>query len=120
MTIDEGEAGLETCPTALAKALMPSRKGGKNSLREQASKAAGISIDSKSSSSTTSTPGQLPPLLPPHPYYSYIDPYHPPTYRHHREHSPYAPIPSRSNVVASSTIAFEAGDNRDKLTNYFN
>ena len=46
MTIDEGEAGLETCPTALAKTLMPSRKGGKNSLREQASKAAGISIDS--------------------------------------------------------------------------
>src|SRR5438045_8023311 len=71
---------------------MPSRKGGKNPLREQASKAASISIDSNSSSSATPTPCQLPPPLPPHPYYSYRDPYHPPTYRHHRERSP--PTPS--------------------------
>jgi hypothetical protein len=119
MTINEGEADLETCPTVLAKTLMPSRKGGKNPLREQASKAASISIDSNSSSSATPTPGQLPPLLPPHPYYSYRDPYHPPAYHHHRERSPHTPIPSRSNIVASSPIAFEIGDNRDKLTNYF-
>ena len=46
MTINEGEADLETCPTALAKTLMPSRKGAKNPLREQASKAASISINS--------------------------------------------------------------------------
>src|SRR5436190_20574124 len=46
MTINGGEADLETCPTALAKTLMPSKKGGKNPLREQASKAASISIDS--------------------------------------------------------------------------
>src|SRR5438045_7845277 len=83
---------------------MPSRKGGKNPLREQASKAASISIDSNSSSSATPTPCQLPPPLPPHPYYSYRDPYHPPTYHHHRERSPPTPVPSRSNVVVSSPI----------------
>src|SRR5439155_21617004 len=103
----------------LAKTLMPSKKGGKNPLREQASKAANISIDSNSSSSATPTPCQLPPPLPPHPYYSYRDLYHPPTYHHHQEHSPHTLIPSRSNIVASSPIAFEIGDNRDKLTNYF-
>lgn len=119
MTINEGDADLETCPTALAKTLMPSRKGGKNPLREQASKAASISIDSNSSSSVISTPGQLPSLLPPHPYYPYRDLYHPPTYHHHRERSPYTPVPSRSEAVVSSPIAFEIGDNRDKLTNYF-
>ena len=119
MTINDGDADLETCPTALAKTLMPSRKGGKNPLREQASKAASISIDSNSSSSATPTPGQLPLLLPQHSYYPYGDLYHPPTYHHHRERSPQTPIPSRSDVVASSPIAFEIGDNRDKLTNYF-
>ena len=119
MTINDGDADLETCPTALAKTLMPSRKGVKNPLREQASKAASISVDSNSSSSATSAPGQLLLLLPPHPYYPYRDLYHPPTYRHHRERSPHTPIPSRSEVVASSPIAFEIGDNRDKLTNYF-
>jgi len=113
MMINGKEADLETCPTALAKTLMPSRKG---ALREQASKAANISIDSNSSSSATPTTCQLPPPLPPHPYY-YL--YHPPTYHHHQEHSPHTPIPSRSNIVASSPIAFEIGDNRDKLTNYF-
>jgi hypothetical protein len=111
---------LETCPTALAKTLMPSRKGGKNPLREQTSAAASISIDSNSSSSATPTPCQLPPPLPSHPYYSYRDLYHPPTYNHHREHSPHTPIPSRNNIVTSSPITFETGDNRDKLTNYFN
>ena len=120
MMINEGETDLETCPTALAKTLMPSRKNGKNPLREQASTAASISIDSNSSSSATPTPGQLPPPLPPHSYYSYRDLYHPPIYHHHREHSPHTPIPSRNNIVASSPIAFEIGDNRDKLTNYFN
>ena len=120
MTINEGEADLETCPTALAKTLMPSRKSGKNPLREQASKAASISIGSNSSSSATPTPRQLPQPLPLHPYYSYGDPYHPPTYYHHRERSPRTPIPSRSNIVTSSPIAFEIGDNRDKLANYFN
>ena len=110
---------METCPTALAKTLMPSRKDVKNPLREQVSKAASTSIDSNSSSSATPTPSQLPPFLQPHPYYSYGDPYHPPTYRHHRERSPQTPIPSRSNVVVSSPIAFETGDNRDKLTKYF-
>ena len=119
MTINNGDADLETCPTALAKTLMPSRKGGKNPLREQASKAASISIDSNSFSSTTPTPGQLPPLLPPHPYYPYRDLYHPSTYHHHRECSPHTPISSRSDVVISSPIAFEIGNNRDKLTNYF-
>ena len=120
MTINGGEADLETCPTALAKTLMPSRKGGKNPLREQVSKAASISIDSNSSSSATPTPCQLPPPLPPHPYYPYRDLYHPPTYHHHRERSPQTPIPRRSDVVVSSPIAFEIGDNRDKLANYFN
>ena len=120
MTINGGEADLETCPTALAKTLMPSRKGAKNPLREQASKAASISINSNSSSSATLTPCQLPPPPPPHPYYSYRDLYHPSTYHHHREHSPHTPIPPRSNIVASSPIAFEIGENRDKLTNYFN
>jgi len=120
MTINDGDADLETCPTALAKTLMPSRKGGKNPLREQTSKAASISIDSSSSSSATPTPGQLPPPLHPHPHYAYRDLYHPPTYHHHRERSPRTPIPSRSNIVVSSPIAFEIGDNRDKLTNYFN
>ena len=119
MTINDGDADLETCPTALAKTLMPSRKGRKNPLREQASKAASISMDSNSSSSATPTPGQLPPLLPPHPYYPYRDLYHPPTYHHHREHSLQTPIPSQSDVAVSSLIAFEIGDNRDKLTNYF-
>ena len=118
MMINEEEADLETCPTALAKTLMPSRKDGKNPLREQASKAANISIDSNSSSSTTPTPCQLPPPLPPHPYYSYRDLYHPPTYHHHQERSPHTPIPSRSNIV-TSPIAFEISDNRDKLANYF-
>src|SRR5438045_6812161 len=99
---------------------MPSRKGGKNPLREQASKAASISIESNSSSSATPTPCQLPPPFPPHPYFSYRDPYHPPTYHHHRERSLHTPIPPRSNIVVSSPIAFEIGDNRDKLTNYFN
>jgi len=120
MTINDGDTDLETCPTALAKTLMPSRKGAKNPLREQASKAASISIDSNSSSSATPTPCQFPPPLPPHPYYSYRDPYHPSTYHNHRERSPRTPIPSRSNIVVSSPIAFEIGDNRDKLTNYFN
>src|SRR5437762_11396637 len=64
MTINEEGTDLETCPTALAKHLMPSRKGGKNPLREQASKATNISINSNSSSSTTPTPYQLPPPLP--------------------------------------------------------
>ena len=58
--------------------------------------------------------------LPPHPYYPYRDLYHPPTYHHHRERSPQTPIPRRSDVVVSSPIAFEIGDNRDKLANYFN
>jgi len=111
---------LETCPTALAKTLMSSRKGEKNPLREQTSKAVSIPIDSSSSSSATPTPGQLPPPLHLHPYYGYRDLYHPPTYHHHRERSPHTPIPSRSNIVVSSPIAFEIGDNRDKLTNYFN
>lgn len=119
MMINTDGEDLETCPTALAKTLMPSRKSGRNPLREQASKAASISIDSSSSSSATPTPCQLPPSLPPHPYYSYGDPYHPPIYRHYRERSPHTPIPSRNDVVASSPIAFEIGDNRDKLTNYF-
>ena len=119
MTINDGDADLETCPTALAKTLMPSRKGVKNPLREQASKAASISVDSNSSSSATSTPGQLPLLLPPHPYYPYRDLYHPSTYHHHRECSPHTSISSRSDVVISSPIAFEIGNNRDKLTNYF-
>src|SRR4030095_15472196 len=52
-------------------------------------------------------------------YYSYRDLYHPPTYQHHRERSPHTPIPSRSNILASSPIALEIGDNQDKLTNYF-
>jgi hypothetical protein len=120
MINDDDGVDLETCPTALAKTLMPSRKSGKNPLREQASKAASISIDSNSSSSATPTPRQLPPPLPPHPYYSYGDPYHPPTYYHRRERSPRTPIPSRSNIVTSSPIAFEIGDNREKLANYFN
>ena len=120
MTINDGDADLETCPTALAKTLMPSRKGGKNPLREQTSKEASISIDSSSSSSATPTPGQLPPPLHPHPHYAYRDLYHPPTYHHHRERSPRTHIPSQSNIVVSSLIAFEIGDNRDKLTNYFN
>jgi hypothetical protein len=34
MTINEGEADLETRPTALAKTLMPSKKGAKNPLRK--------------------------------------------------------------------------------------
>ena len=71
MTINEGDADLETCPTALAKTLMPLRKGRKNTLREQASKAASILIDSNLSSSATSTPSQLPLLLSPHRHYSY-------------------------------------------------
>ena len=119
MMINEGGEDLETYPTALAKTLMPSRKGEKNPLREQASKAASISIDSNSSSFATSTPGQLPLLLLLHPYYPYRDVYHPPTYHHHRERSPQTPIRSRSDVVVSSPIAFEIGDNQDKLTNYF-
>src|SRR5438045_8785460 len=85
MTINGGEGDLKTCPTALAKTLMPLRKGGKNPLREQVSKAASIFIDSNSSSSATLTPGQLPPLLPQYPYYPSRDLYHPPTYNYHCE-----------------------------------
>jgi hypothetical protein len=119
MINDDDGVDLETCPTVLAKTLMPSRKSGKNPLREQASKAPSIS---NSSSSATPAPGQLPPPLPPHlpphPYY-YGDPYHPPTHHHYRQRSPYTPTPFRSDVVASSPIAFEIDDNGDKLTNYF-
>ena len=32
MTINDGDADLKTCPTALAKTLMPSKKGKKNPL----------------------------------------------------------------------------------------
>ena len=78
-----------------------------------------ISIDSNSSSFAISISYQLPSPLPSHPYYSYRDLYHSLTYNHHQEYSSYISIPSRNNIMTSSPITFEIGDNRDKLTNYF-
>ena len=79
-----------------------------------------ISIDSNSFLSTISISCQFPSSLLSHSYYSYRDLYHSFIYNHYWEYSSYTPISSWNNIVTSSSITFEIGDNRDKLINYFN
>ena len=119
MDINEGATDIETCPTSLAKSLMPSRRTAKNPLREQSSKTDSITTNSNSSSSVTPAPFQLPPPLPSYPPYLYADSYRHPTYSQHQQYSPQTPRAPRTSILASSPISHEIGDNQHKLANYF-